>query len=308
MNVADDKTWDVGVIVGRFQVDDFHEGHRELFDYVLARHAKTIVVIGRAPIPCSFMNPLDVQARTQMILQAFPQVFVTWVDDVRDDTLWSRSLDSKVRGVLGPNETAVLYGSRDSFTDTYNGSFDAIVLQPGVEASGTARRTEIARTAKASPDFRAGVIWASRQRYANPIPTVDIAIFKPDFSAILLGKRNHENGWRLPGGFVDATDENLRSAAAREAHEETSCIIKDIEYVDSFQQDDWRYHGEPNGILTNLFVATTLTAPIPGDDLDEVMWQSCKGFGAASTYPVIKEHQKLAVAAMSYVKRKGYLK
>ena len=40
------KKADIGVIVGRFQVHDLTEGHRDLIDTVANRHDKVIVFLG----------------------------------------------------------------------------------------------------------------------------------------------------------------------------------------------------------------------------------------------------------------------
>lgn len=314
LDIAGIPTYDVGVVVGRFQVDELTRGHRELLNSVIERHDKVIVVLGRAPIPCSVNNPLDVQARTQMIHADFPDVIVTYVSDHPSDEAWCKKLDTIISELIGPNQSVVLYGSRDSFIESYQwGRYPTIMLEPGANESGTVRREIVARVARGVAAWRAGAIWASRQRYANPIPAVDIAIFTPDFSQILLGRKPIEDFYRLPGGMVDMGDRRkngsgvLRIAAEREAFEETKCRLDNLEYVDSFHMDDWRYRGEPNGIMTSLFIATTTDEPQAGDDLAEVMWRSTQGLHASS-HPVGKIHRDLVTAAWSYVNQKGYLK
>lgn len=308
IRVTDEKQWDVGVVVGRFQVDDLHAGHLELIQSVVDRHTKTLVIVGRSVLPNSYLNPLDVQSRMQMIQAAFPEVLLAYVNDCRSDEKWSASLDRIVAELIGPNQTAVIYGGRDSFTEVYSGRFDTLVLEPTHDTSGTARRTEVARVSKASADWRAGVIWASQNRYASPKPTVDVAIFRPDFSELVLGRKPGEDAWRLPGGFADVKSESYEADAIREVLEETGCKIHGLEYVRSFKQNDWRYRGERDCITTLLFIATTEDEPVAGDDLEEIVWRTTAGLGPTDIHPVISEHQVLAITAMAHVKRKGYLR
>ena len=46
------EQYDVGVIVGRFQVPELHFAHRDLIESVMAKHGKTIIVLGLSPL-CS---------------------------------------------------------------------------------------------------------------------------------------------------------------------------------------------------------------------------------------------------------------
>ena len=46
-----------GICVGRFQVNDLHEGHMELFRQISARHNGVIVFVGKAPAGLTQDNP-----------------------------------------------------------------------------------------------------------------------------------------------------------------------------------------------------------------------------------------------------------
>ena len=37
---------DTGIIVGRFQVDDLHEGHKNFIDAVIKAHPRVIIFLG----------------------------------------------------------------------------------------------------------------------------------------------------------------------------------------------------------------------------------------------------------------------
>ena len=295
--------YDVGVIVGRFQVHELHEAHRELVQHVVDQHEKVIVFLGLSPLRSSTSNPLDYEARRQMIIDAFPNVIVAYADDVPSDAIWSKKLDKQIRTILTPSQNAVLYGGRDGFISHYQGSFPTRELESDAVMSGTAVRRQIkAGGTRATADFRAGVIWATGNRFPTCYPTVDIAILKKQYGKgegeewdeVLLGRKEHETKFRFIGGFVDPTDPNLAAACRREVQEEAGIAITDPQYVNSMIVDDWRYRDERDKIMTTLFKATILSGrPEPGDDIDEVRW-----FDLASLQDddVVLEHRPLIQA------------
>lgn len=289
---------DVGVIIGRFQVAELHSGHHKLLVDVLNRHRKVLVILGVSPVPHTQKNPLDFESRKQMLMRAYPELTVLYVKDVNDDMRWSNQVDAVVSDWLSPTQTALLYGSRDSFIDVYTGKYNTYELPCEHTDSGTKVRYELGRHARDSADWRAGVIWASRNRYPISYQTVDIAIFRPDYSQILLGKRNVEPAWRIPGGFSDPNSESLEADAAREAWEETHCKLDNLTYVGSSKIDDWRYIGEPDCIKTALFIATTTSPAAAGDDLDHVKWFDLSEVDPANQHNVISIHRKLVTKAL----------
>jgi bifunctional NMN adenylyltransferase/nudix hydrolase len=287
MQPAQDQ-YDVGVIVGRFQVHELHQAHRDLIQYVCDRHEKVVIFLGLSPLMVSTSNPLDFEARKQMILAEFPEANVLYINDMPSDKVWSKKLDGMVGDVLTPSQTALLYGGRDSFIARYAGRYPVQELVQSTFYSGTAQRRDIARSrARASAEFRAGVIWASQSRYPTAYTTVDVAIFrhsdrmtcggpgdahrKPQ---ILLGRKPNETLYRLIGGFSDPRSPSFEADVKRETREEAGDIeIGDIEYVGSAVVDDWRYRNEPDCIKTMLFRCKYLFGrPAPGDDIEEVRW------------------------------------
>lgn len=263
---------DVGVIVGRFQVDNLHEGHVDLITKIVNSHSKTIIFLGLSPIKCSRNNPLDFEARKQMILARFPDVIVLYIPDTYSDIDWSNNLDTQIKHITGVNQTIALYGSRDSFIKYYSGKYHCIEIEQEIFVSGTDIRKQVSNDVKASENFRKGVIWATMNQYPSCHPTVDIAIIKE--GKILLGKRRTEPFYRLVGGFVEPK-ETLEAAALREAAEETSLKFPNLDplYVKSFVINDWRYRNETNKITTSLFVIDTFDGtPKPNDDIDELRW------------------------------------
>ena len=61
------NTAPIGVIVGRFQVPNIHDGHKALFDEVAARHERLIIFVGVHPFPATKSCPLDYATRAFML-------------------------------------------------------------------------------------------------------------------------------------------------------------------------------------------------------------------------------------------------
>lgn len=267
-------TYDVGVVVGRFQVPELHDAHLDLIESVVGRHSKVIVVLGRSPLHGTRQNPLDYEARRQMVLESFPHVTVAYNDDQRSDEVWSGKLDKVISNLLTPNQTAVIYGSRDSFIDHYSGAFPTCELVQERYVSGSEVRKRIAAAATVdSVDFRRGVVWSAYGRYPTCFTTVDVAVFDESGANILLARKPHESEWRLIGGFSDPRSPTFEADARREVSEEAGIEITDPVYIDSHKIDDWRYRGELDVIKTLLFKATLFSGrPNAKDDIAELKW------------------------------------
>lgn len=268
--------YDVGILVGRFQVHELHQGHRDLIQHVVDRHDKVIIFLGLSPITPSSNNPLDFEARKQMILKEFPDVIVAYLRDVNSDDVWSADLTKQIRALTTPNQSVVIYGGRDSFINHYVGErrFPTQELLQAEHHSGTAIRRQIARSkVKSSEDFRAGVIWATQARFPTSFVTVDVAVMNENSSKILLGRKPNERQFRFIGGFSSPDSPTLEADARREVMEEAGIDITDPAYVGSLIVDDWRYRAEPDKIKTTLWVAKYRSGhPRPGDDIEEVRW------------------------------------
>jgi len=64
---------DVGIIIGRFQVHQLTQAHKELIQFVIDRHTKVVIFLGLSPLLVTRNNPLDFESRKQMILKEFPK-------------------------------------------------------------------------------------------------------------------------------------------------------------------------------------------------------------------------------------------
>lgn len=285
---------DIGVIVGRFQVPELHDAHRALIKHVCEQHDRVLIFLGLSPIPATRENPLDFDARRQMIQDEFPDVEVLYIKDMGSDEAWSKRLDEQIADVCPVGLSVCLYGGRESFINHYRGKHTTCELESDIYInSGTEIRKQIARgRSRNSVDFRRGVIAAAHKRFPTAFMAVDIAIFSgEDEKRILLVRKPHEPAWRLPGGFVDPGSPSLEANARREAQEETGVTITDPVYVSSHAIDDWRYRGEVDCVMTSLFKATYMAGPVRADDdVAEAKWFNVDELNPADIMP---NHQPL---------------
>lgn len=294
------KQYDVGVLVGRFQVHELHQAHIDLIQHVCDEHDKVIVFLGLSPLSNSANNPLDFQSRKQMLLDRWPNLNVLYVKDMPSDEVWTKRLDSQIADLVAPSQSVVLYGGRQSFAAHYTGKHEVRELadSAGVEYSGTATRRMIARGSTfATPDWRAGAIWASANRYPTCFPTVDVAILKGN--ECLFGRKPNETKYRFIGGFADPRSESYEADAKREVAEETGLEVGNLRYIGSTLIDDWRYRNEPDKIKTLMFIADyTFGAPKPNDDIEEVRWMK---LSSDNLNKIVPEHRSLFVMAHAAV-------
>jgi bifunctional NMN adenylyltransferase/nudix hydrolase len=138
---------DIAVLVGRFQVPDLHEGHRELIEKVAAWHKKFLLVLGCSPTLVTRRNPLDFQARKLMINAHYPEIPIVPLMDCADDEEWSKKLDRRVREVFAVG-SITLYGGRDSFIPYYHGQFPCQEWSPRRTGYSRAVRSARARRSK----------------------------------------------------------------------------------------------------------------------------------------------------------------
>ena len=291
---------DVGVIIGRFQVPELHEGHRDILDYVCERHDKVILFLGLTDVGMSTTeNPLDFQARRQMIRAEYPEIEILYIKDMWSDELWSRKLDGQIKDLITPAQTVMLYGSRDSFISHYHGKHPATELEAEHKVSGKEIRAEIKRNrTQESVEWREGAVWAAHARFPTAYTTVDVAVFNEDETHVLLVRKPNEPSWRFIGGFAEPHTESFEADARREAMEEGNVSITDPEYVASFQIDDWRYKGERDKIKTILFKCRKMFGDVrAGDDVEEAKWFAVEDLTLADIMP---QHRPLAKAVIKF--------
>lgn len=265
----------LAVVVVRLQVPELHAGHRFLLNNVINMHDDVLVVLGESEALLTDKNPLDFETRKKMVQSCYPNVRVTSLQDNECDQHWSDMLDLVVeKHLYVSTDPAIMYGSRDSFLAHYSGRFDRIVLPSVTSVSGTEIRS-VKVEAKATPDFRLGVLYATQSRYPTSYQVVDVAVLNEDRSQVLLGGKDGDNGkWRFIGGFVNPTDTSLEHAARREVAEELGIEAADFTYIASKRIEDWRYPvGGKDGMLSAFFIAKfVFGSPLAADDITRAKW------------------------------------
>lgn len=298
-----------GVIVGRFQVNDLHDGHLELFREVSGRHNRVIVFVGVAPTGMTRSNPLDFETRRRMIQAKFPNFSVHPLVDVSSDKYWSQCLDKEIDKLADWGEVT-LYGGRDSFVPHYFGKYKPVELCLHPSTSGTAIREAITNNVLYSPDFRAGVIYAANNLRPRVVTCVDVIIahqggrntelISPtDF---LLAKKPGEELWRFVGGHAEPTTPDFEADAKKEAYEETGLDINSLDYVGSTLIDDWRWRSNPDKIKTLIFIGwTNYSKAKADDDICEVGWFNLTKLNIDMFVPA---HKPIFEKLMTYLERK----
>lgn len=268
----------VGIIIGRFQVPKLHAGHRKLFDQVLSRHKRVLVLLGIPAWVGGLANPLDYKTREQMIRDYYPDMVVAPIKDRQTNEEWSKDVDKTIRTIY-PVEQITLYGGRRGFTAQYYGGFQAIetLEDPAFDTeTGTNIRLGISALPINSIDFRSGVIYASGNRSEPIVMCIDGAVLKKKDNRIevLLIRKPQEIHWRFPGGRLDPTDKTLEAGANREVREETGVEVGKATYVASEGGlPDWRMTKAGIVVASVLYAFPYVYgAAIGGDDAAEARW------------------------------------
>lgn len=290
-----EKKYDIGVIIGRFQIHELHVAHKRLIEHVLERHDKVIILLGVTQAINTRKDPLDFMSRKVMIEELYGHrvSMILPLHDKKSDNLWAKQIDTLIRGVF-PMGSVVLYGSRDSFIPFYqkHGSFDCIELVPETTISATEVRDTVKNKVLRSKEFRAGMIYAANSTFPHNFCTIDVAILNEDKTKVLLGRKPDEIEYRFVGGFSDVGDSELEVTVKREAAEECGLELGDIEYLGSKNINDWRYRGQKDrSIMTVFYMAKKLFGTEKAqDDIAEIRWFDIDTFKLDW---MVKGHQSL---------------
>ena len=287
---------DVGILIGRFQVHQLHDGHRYIIQHLLDRHSICVIMLGVPAIQYTKTNPLDFESRKLMIESEFPGLTVIPIYDTKHNDDWVRQVEYQLSS-LYPNKSKVLYGSRDSFIEiykTFGGKLSCEEIEPLEYYSGTLTRKDLKNTVLKSPDYRAGVITTTQNQFDSVYSVVDAIVYSKEYERILLGQKiNDKNDWRLPGGFVDVSDNSLEDAVLREVREEAGFNLNLAQpvYLMSRLIDDWRYANPGCKLMSSVFAIQHLWgSPDPGDDLNLVKWVK---MSELSSTPIVPEHREI---------------
>lgn len=261
----------LGVIVGRFQVPMLHEGHISLINRVVSECDRVLIVIGTTDAIYTKRNPLQVKEVMATIVQSIPEKYleamidgsnkfdITVIKDHPSDSYWSENLDTLIRNdntYSGLKDSdVVLYGSKNSFINSYLGSFKVIEVEAMNLVSSTNIRKEISNSINISADFRRGIIYATQHNYPIALSTVDIILYDITTKNYYFGRKKGEIKGRLIGGFVDVTDESVEAAAKREVLEETNIKKVTLEYLGSKKINDFRYQNmSDRSVITHVYI------------------------------------------------------
>ena len=284
------KSPSLGVCVVRLQVPELHDGHRYLLNMVTGLHANVLVFIGVTEARLTVEDPLTFEMRASMLKKLYPNVTVLPITDHPLDHVWSARLDDRIDINSDPMlPPPVLYGGRDSFLQHYSGKNRTFELPPAPTSSGTDAREAV--EVKDTPDFRAGMIFASKHKFPISYQCVDAAIRGHD-GKFLLGQKAIDNGkWRFIGGFVSPADDSLETAVRREVREETGIEPGDPQYMGSAQINDFRYpkHAQDRLMSAFFLVPCTFGAGKAADDIDATRWFDITEIAMI----LIDEHQPL---------------
>jgi len=295
--MPDQNNNSTGIIVGRFQVFELNEIHQKLIGEVQQKHSRTIVFLTSNPAPSDY-NPLDWAFRWKMFDEQYGDAIeVLEMPDLPDDRIWSQELDRRIleQKVAGK---VVLYGTAEGLAERYSGRHPVEVLEPKEEDLTAEAAIE---GAKSFRDFRAGVLYGIFSQFPTVYPTVDIAVFRQDYTELLLARKPNESKFRLPGGFVDPEDDSYEDAALRELGEECGNLtIDELDYLGSARIDDWRYRGSRDGVMTHLYVCDLVEgSPEASDDIAELRWFELRKLNAEYFVP---EHRVLWAMLEDYLK------
>lgn len=246
----------VGVIVARFQVPDLHDGHRYTIEHVRATHERVVIVLG---VSVGFLdikkNPLGYEMRKEMIKEIYSSsIRVLPLEDCPgDDHTWSKRLDAMLRSEY-PEDECVLYGSRESFLKVYSGDNPVYQIAPIEHKSGTEYREAIARSTRASSDFRAGIIHAVCNRPPTVHQEVFVAVFRPETNEVAVIKS--DSAMRFPSRFMTPDEDSFEGVAMRIIRETYGCPeVENLSYVGSLKANGQQHHNGTDSVMRVLFYA-----------------------------------------------------
>jgi len=268
----------LGVVVGRFQVNELTMGHRQLISYVQDRYLNVVVVIGDRNSPPTERNPLPYFARYTMIRKEFPNVIIVPLMDCESNEVWSRNLDTLIQPYI-TSDGAILFHGRDGMTG-YTGKHQMTCLDFNInEMSATKRRASIQKMPKfESVDFRAGIIYAHQELIPRVYETADAALVRRSANGmptqVLLGRKADSQLWRFPGGHVEPGELSV-ACARRELFEETGLHFESSpRLLGEVIIDDWRTRDTTKAYYKTFFYVGPYTFGVEKalDDLADVRW------------------------------------
>jgi bifunctional NMN adenylyltransferase/nudix hydrolase len=271
-----DKKYNVGVIVGRFQLNLPHPAHTELINNVISNHYHTVVLLGLSAYTGTEANPLDFRCRKVMLQELYPNIDILYIEDVEDDHEWSRKVDSTISKVIRKGQTVCLYGGRDSFIKHYDGQYPTqeLLLNQSEFISATGIRKDIYNSVLNKEDFRKGIIYQSANKLTDTIPHVISIVFDKTYQKVLIGQRVNDKAFSFLTSSIDA-GETLESTAIKIIVDKIGVTSTAPIYKGSFIVDDWKLRSEKEKILGMVFTTTIEFGRVEAlDEYKVVKWVS----------------------------------
>lgn len=261
------------VVIGRFQVPQMTEGHKQLISAVYKEFQVTpVVLIGVSPLPCTPNNPLTFEQRQSIVRQHALVGAIYPLLDMPTDDLWSQQIDVML-GALCFGREPVLCGGPDSFLPHYKGKFLTWEFK---QVRTTPTGTDYRKTVEPSNHefFIRGAVWATQQQFPRVDSTVDALVTKTiHLSRCVLIGQKPDGRWVFPGGYIDVR-ETAEHAVRRELMEETGLSDGTQRLLGTHVVNDWRYRGEKRmSVLTHVFqVHDPIGGAQASDDLEDLEW------------------------------------
>lgn len=144
--MGSDKTFEYGVVIGRFQ--PVHNGHKSLLDAALAGARMVICIVGSTQEQRTLRNPFTFEERAQLIRSSYDnatneRLLILPLADGPDDHEWAMSVAKIVAHYSLPGSRTAVYGHHKDASSSYLDWFpqwEAVECQPHPRADGASVR------------------------------------------------------------------------------------------------------------------------------------------------------------------------
>lgn len=232
----------LGILIGRFQVPEMHEGHRFLVREMLEQCDQVLILFGSANRTRSVKNPFTYQERKAAALKLFPTIGTAPLNDyLYNDSQWMADVTATIEQAreqisrdFETPVTVVLYGHHKDGNDylRWFPQYEYVNINSDIDVSGTEVRNSYSHMLPQSVQQDMQYFAQERETFKSyPYPD-SLNICCGDavvecLGHILLIRRKFTPGagnWALPGGHKH-TDETFLECAVRELYEETNLRI-----------------------------------------------------------------------------------
>lgn len=291
----------LGVLIGRFQVPEMHEGHRFIVKRMQEQCDEVLILFGSANRARSVKNPFTYKERTTAAHNLFPGVWTAPLNDyLYNDSQWMADvaatialMQAEIKHVCRYDQELkiVLYGHHKDGNDylKWFPQYEYVNINSDIDVSGTEVRNSFMHMLPENVQADAAYFIKERITFKDyPYPD-SLNICCADavvecLGHILLIKRKFTPGagsWALPGGHKN-TNETFLQCALRELKEETNLRIPEPVLIGSIKST--RLFDNPrrsSGIPKLTLAAHIVVKPNPdgslprangSDDAAETRW------------------------------------